>query len=695
MCNSEIAQKSSTSNSASTSITSENLSTEPSFMWSLTYDGENSSSTDVNQLPQYSWRKKVPNKCNGSDSQRNTPSPVTVDKENMNSRELLKSKYEILQQIALEHSKLVGFMQDELDLTGVEAEDYSESMKAYEKAVDDFECFQIFMDSMVITAGQEPDVNPEVEKQISHRETSYALSPRMLRKITYGSLQNIFRTQEQERKGVVEVIDITGDSDSLNQDQLRNRASSTPREVFPPTIPRSATISVGSTSIISKARLLGNKETPEKTPVSIPLVSAPALQRFFSLKSLSESLPMLISRPTLGIARRSIDVNGGVGSGDVLPPPPAQPRRAVTRIDPKRLDELITWKNMEIATVQNILKANLEKAKDSDICKKSRRAYRDSAQENQKTLLQLYRENEELKEARQSALASRSQSVGRFEKSSTHPQLPTAVYCVPPSPLPQFSEIYQNPLLNHHQNHSLSIGGDGISDTSSFHADEQSTDSSNSSTKHAHHSALTISCQSSGLTRAYNSVSTFRKDISSDNRSQNPPSSSIEYVQSLFPYQINQQGMRSYGRPNYSRHGSVSFKKANRPEDLSKLPRFYPIQDSHFNSVYGYSGYHSPKLFQSNPHHRLVQYTNFSTTNYFSQTPSRTSPTHFNPKSNNFPQDVQVISKLDQFISPPANQQLTSPEVTPTPKGSRVRFTLADKLNMCTMNPTTTSNSSY
>lgn len=115
MCNSEIAQKSSTSNSASTSITSENLSNEPSLMWSLTYDGENSSSTDVNQLPQYSWRKKnAPNKCNDSDSQRDTPSPVTLDKENMNSRELLRSKYEILQQIALEHSKLVGFMHDEL-----------------------------------------------------------------------------------------------------------------------------------------------------------------------------------------------------------------------------------------------------------------------------------------------------------------------------------------------------------------------------------------------------------------------------------------------------------------------------------------------------------------------------------------------------------------------------------------------------
>lgn len=153
--------------------------------------------------------------------------------------------------------------------------------------------------------------------------------------------------------------------------------------------------------------------------------------------------------------------------------------------------------------------------------------------------------------------------------------------------------------------------------------------------------------------------------------------------------------MRSYGRPNYSRHGSVSFEKANRPEELSKLPRFYPTQDSHFNSVYGYSGYHSPQLFQSNPHHRLVQYTNSAAPNYLSHSPARTSPTHFNPKSNNFPQDVQVISKLDQFISPPANRQLTSPEVTPTPTGSRVRFTLADKLNMCTMTPTTTSNSSY
>ncbi|VDO01808.1 unnamed protein product [Rodentolepis nana] len=169
MCNSEIAPKSLTSNSVSTSITSENLSSEPSLMWSLTYDGENSSSTDGNQLPQYSWRKKhATNKCSDGDSQRNTPPPITVDKENVDARELLRRKYEILQQIALEHSKLAGLMHDEVDLTGIEPENYRESMKAYEKAVDDFECFQIFMDSMVITTSQESDVTPGESKIIRH-----------------------------------------------------------------------------------------------------------------------------------------------------------------------------------------------------------------------------------------------------------------------------------------------------------------------------------------------------------------------------------------------------------------------------------------------------------------------------------------------------------------------------------------------
>ncbi|VDO08339.1 unnamed protein product [Rodentolepis nana] len=514
----------------------------------------------------------------------------------------------------------------------------------------------------------------------------------MLRKITYGSLQNIVRAQELERKGAIEVNDLLGDSDSLNQDQLRNRASSTPREVFPPAIPRSATISAGSTAIISKSRLLGRKESSDKTHTQIPSESTPALQRFFSLKSLSESLPMLISRPSSGLARRSIDANRDVGNGDVVPLPPPQPRRAITRIDPKMLDELITWKNMEIATVQNILKANLQKAKDSVICKKSRKAYRDSAQENQKTLLRLYRENEELKEARQSALASRSQSVGRFEKSTTHPQAPPTLCCTSPSPLTPPSEVFPNHLHNHPQKRSLSIGEDAISDTSSFHADEQSTDSSNSNAKHTSHSALAISCQSSGLDRTYNTVSSLRKDIFPDNQSQNSPSSSIDYVQSLFPYQIKEQGMRSYGRPNYSRHGSVSFEKGNHPEKLCQLPRFFPVQDSHSNFAYVYTGCHSSQFFQSN---RPVQYANSSTQNYPSQSPAYTSQTHFNFKSNNFPRGVRIISELEQFTSPPKAQQLTLSEMTATPTGSRPRFTLADKLNMCTMAPTTNSNSFY
>ncbi|KAM7541573.1 hypothetical protein Aperf_G00000026272 [Anoplocephala perfoliata] len=703
MSNTDIARKFSVSNSASASITSENLSNELSPMWSLAWEGENHHSTEGVQVPQYSWRKKsTAINCNEVTEAERTPSPI-LEKNNLNSRDLLRKKLELLQQIALEHSRLAGLMRDELDLTGIEPDGYAESMKAYDKAIDDFDCFQILMDSMVIAVSQEPEVNSETEKRISHQETSYALSPRMLRKITYGSLQNFVQAQEQESKSSAEVIDLTKDN-PLKDSQQRNRARSTPREVYPPVIPRSATISAGSTATTFRPRLLVSSESSEKAPNHPPAASRHVLQRFFSLKSLSESLPIITSRPPSGVTQRSIDADDDFGSEVMSPHTPVQTRRAISRMDPKKLDELINWKNMEIATVQNILRANMKKAKDSVICKKSRRAYRGCAQENQKTLLRLYRENEELKEARHMALPSRSQSVGRFETS--HPQLPPMINALSPPLLPHPENRY---ALQSHQNGSLSIGGDAISDTSSFHADEQSSVSSHSSAKQTHHSELTISCQSSGSSRTDNSVPSVRKDnpspvlsskshynhtqdVSSDDQSLNPlnnghsPISSIDCLQYLFPDQMNQQTMRSYGRPNYSRYGSVKFGHANRPEEeLNQLPRFCSTQDSHFKPIFGNSGYNSNPPLQSKPQNRLVQYTS-SATRYLPTPPVRTSPTHFRINTSNFPRDVRLISELEQLTTHP-NQHLTSSEVTPT-SSSRPRYTLADKLNLCTTDST-------
>ncbi|VDM33482.1 unnamed protein product [Hydatigera taeniaeformis] len=143
------------SNSANTSITSDTLSNEHSPVWSIPWEGENTFTApskptgwDIQQL-QYSWRRKAT---------PNTPN-VSPFKEDISLEDLLRKKSHILQNIAQHYSRLVGLMQEELDITGIEPEGYAESMRFYSKAVDDYECFQIFTDSLVVTVSQEVEVN--------------------------------------------------------------------------------------------------------------------------------------------------------------------------------------------------------------------------------------------------------------------------------------------------------------------------------------------------------------------------------------------------------------------------------------------------------------------------------------------------------------------------------------------------------
>ncbi|VDK34700.1 unnamed protein product [Taenia asiatica] len=667
----------SASSSANNSITSDTLSNGHS---PLLWEGVNSFAVPCQlpdwevQPPQYSWRRKAT-----SDVSYNPP-----PKGDLSLEDLLRKKSYLLQSIAQEYSRLVGLMQEELDITGIEPKGYAESMRSYDKAVDDYECFQIFTDSLVVTVSQEAEVNTDAEKRALHRGTSYTLTPETLQKLTYGSLQNIVGAQEKERKCFNEGIDFTDE----NAAKSRNRASSAPREAFSAMAPCPATVSAAAaTAQKIQPRPL---KTPHKTSGPTSALSRPTLHRFFSLKSLSDSLPALSIRAPSHAARQSVGGQDGrsdgidsSGGGEQLPPP-MQPRRSLSRADPTKLDDLIAWKNVEIATVQNILRVNMARAMDTVLCRKSRKAYRDSAQENQKTLLRLYHESEQLKEARQSALTSRSLSVGRVEPPLSLPSHPFGIpLAFSPAHLPHPDGCLHCSQISH---------GDAATDSSSYHADEQSSNSSHSSTNQAHNTPLAISCHSSGSARAFNSVPACRKEVLSPfpcsksplNNFQDPPSNvrhedldegidapktSTNYVQYLFPNRTCQTAMRSYGRPNYSRHATTVLTQ-NRGADLSQFPSNHPFDQA--------PSHHSTQMPLVNSQDSLTQNANSATQNRVWPPSTCPPPTHFDEVSCG----LKLVSELERLTNP-LSRQIAPSEATSTPT-TRTRFTLADKLNMCT-----------
>ncbi|KAL5962336.1 hypothetical protein TSMEX_009949 [Taenia solium] len=658
------------SNSANNSITSDTLSNGHS---PLLWEGVNSFAvpcqpSDWEVLPpQYSWRRKAT-----PDASYNPPL-----KEDLNLEDLLRKKSYLLQSIAQDYSRLVGLMQEELDITGIEPKGYAESMRSYDKAVDDYECFQIFTDSLVVTVSQEAEVNTDAERRALHRGTSYTLTPETLRKLTYGSLQNIVGAQEKERKCFNEGIDFIDE----NAAKSRNRASSAPREAFPAMTPCPVTVSAAAaTAQKIQSRPL---KTPHKTSGPTSALSRPTLRRFFSLKSLSDSLPALSIRVPSHAARQSVgghdgrsDGSDSSGGGEQLPPP-MQPRRSLSRAEPTKLNDLIAWKNVEIATVQNILRVNMARAMDTVLCRKSRKAYRDSAQENQKTLLRLYHESEQLKEARQSALTSRSFSVGRVEPPLS---LLSHSFGIPlafsPAHMPHPDGCLHCSQISH---------GDAPTDSSSHHADEQSSNSSHS------RSDLMLFCIVVS-TRAFNLVPACRKEIlspfpcsksplnnlqdtSSNVRHQDldegidVPKTSTNYVQYLFPNRTSQIAMRSYGRPNYSRHATTVLTQS-RGVDLSQFPSNHPFDQapSHHSS-------HTPLV---SPQDSLTQNANSDTQNRVWPPSTCPPPTHFDE----FSCGLKLVSELERLTNP-LSRQIAPSEATST-STTRTRFTLADKLNMCT-----------
>ncbi|CDS40513.1 conserved hypothetical protein [Echinococcus multilocularis] len=661
------------------SITSDTLCNEHSPVQSIWWEDEHTfgppfnPSDRGNQPPQCSWRQKA------------TPDAhcAPLIKEDLNLRDLLRKKNHLLQNIALEYSRLVGLMQHEFGITGIEPETYAESMRSYDKAVDDYECFQIFTDSLVVTISQETDVNMDAERQALHRGTSYTLSPEILQNLTCGSLQNIVGVQEKERKCSIEVIDFTDENTQTNS---RYRANSAPLEVFPAAIPCSATISP-TTSTFRQSRS-GTLETPQQTPTSTSVSLQPTLHGFFSLKSLSDSLPVLNTRVSSDAARQSAGARDGSGGGygkEQLPLP-AQPRCHLNKADSMKLNDLIAWKDVEIATVQNILRVNMTRAVNTVLCRKSRKAYRNSARENQKTLLRLYRESEELKEAQQSVLASRSLSVGRVEPQlSLFPHPLSISLALSPDKPPYPDSCHRCQLSN----------GNATTD-SSYHTDGQSSDFSYSSTKQVHNGALATSCHFAVPACTFNVVPSCQSEVLSPPLCSNSPLNhfqdslsdiryqgldegvcvpklSTNYVQYLFPDQTRQTAMRSYGRPNYSRHRTGVSTAQYRRANFDHFPRLCSNQ-----SLYQTVSYHSSQTPLVSPQESLIQCAKSTVQNRAWPPSTRSSPTHFNK----FPCGINSVSELEGLTSTPSCQ-LTPSEAISTSL-TRPRFTLADKLNMCT-----------
>ncbi|VDM22802.1 unnamed protein product [Hydatigera taeniaeformis] len=412
------------------------------------------------------------------------------------------------------------------------------------------------------------------------------------------------------------------------QTTSRNRASSAPREAISTTSSHSVTVSSAPTTVqqSQSAALV----TLQKAIAPKAVLSRTLLHRFISLKSLSDSLPVLSTGVPLEATRRSAGGNDSRGTGSHNSrgvqqlPPPTQTRRSLSRPDPMKLSDLIAWKNVEIATVQNILRVNMARAMDTALCRKSRKAYRDSVQENQKTLLRLYHESEELKAARQSVLASRSFSVGRIESPLSRLSHPLHIsLTLSPAQLPHPDDSLHR---------TQQFNGGVTTDSSGYHADEQSSDSSHSSTNQAHGASLTISCHSSGPASTFNSVPSHRKEI-------------------LSPLLCSKHSSNDVRRAS----SDVHYQGPHETTRVTKLPTNY-VQ---------YLFPDQTRTDSATPNHIFP--------------PSTLSPSAYFNKS---PCDVKFMSELERLTSP-LSRQFAPSEATPT-STTRTRFTLADKLNMST-----------
>ncbi len=119
------------------------------------------------------------------------------------------------------------------------------------------------------------------------------------------------------------------------------------------------------------------------SPLATPTPTRPNARNWFSVKALSGSLPALNLPPPVSrkLSTSSCKLNSITCSSN-------GPREIPLHVpeDPAKLKDLIAWKDMEIATVQNILKANSAHASDNTRSRKTRKAYKVSVEENEHTV---------------------------------------------------------------------------------------------------------------------------------------------------------------------------------------------------------------------------------------------------------------------------------------------------------------------
>ncbi|VDD82281.1 unnamed protein product [Mesocestoides corti] len=282
---------------------------------------------------------------------------------------LIERKYHLLQAIVQEYSRLVGLTLEEFEITGVWSDGCGEIRRAYDEAVDALECCRIHLELLAATAVGEGEntsgLIPESKRSLAPKEGTNSLSPKALRNLVYGSLQNIVQAHDKQRKYSTGVLDFS--KKSRQRVHSRWRARSVPREL----------------SLAEAAR--GHSPTPVQWRST--------LRGWFSVKTLTGSLFSLNAKSLAGAQKHAKANNGQPAS--------------LFEADPAKPNGLITWKSVDSAAQEKRLKATMMRSMDTLRSRKLGKNCEDCDAEQRNTLIRLYTESEQPKEALQTSWSRR------------------------------------------------------------------------------------------------------------------------------------------------------------------------------------------------------------------------------------------------------------------------------------------------
>uniref|UniRef100_A0A0V0J1I7 Uncharacterized protein n=2 Tax=Schistocephalus solidus TaxID=70667 RepID=A0A0V0J1I7_SCHSO len=285
------------------------------------------------------------------------------------TRVLMDRRKDLLRDIAQEYSNLLRLMNEERILTGVDPEGYSDFVRAYEEAMDQFEII-----GMNNVRHSSPIKTKDTGSPSTIKRTTYPLPMSTLSRITVGSLQNLHMLPEDAKKGTVD------SSANCRHSSLKNRAGSVPRERLPP----------------HDSSHAGTQDSPGSVNSPQRADQRPSLRKWLSLRGLSGSATLPNTRTQTSLPRmsafRRLDSDNNSQTEH-------------HHLNPSELDDLIAWKEIEAKTVENILAENRCLSTDRSRSRKARLAYNATAEENVAKLRTLMKELAELKKQKGSTVA--------------------------------------------------------------------------------------------------------------------------------------------------------------------------------------------------------------------------------------------------------------------------------------------------